>query len=184
MTEATATDTFLPETTALLERTPRVVRDLLEGLPDTWLDTPDTAAGWMPRDVVGHLISAELDDWIPRAEIILEHGPDKPFEPFDRFAHEERDRDVPLSALLDRFEELRRENLVRLGELVGDADLDRVGRHPELGEVTMRHLLATWAVHDLDHVAQIYAGLAGSRDADVGPWKVYLGILTRRDAGA
>ena len=47
----------------------------------------------------------------------------------------------------------------------------------------MRHLLATWAVHDLDHVAQIYAGLAGSRDADVGPWKVYLGILTRRDAG-
>ena len=182
MTEATATDTFLPETTALLERTPRVVRDLLEGLPDTWLDTPDTADGWTPRDVVGHLISAELDDWIPRAERILEDGPDKPFDPFDRFAHVERDRDIPLPALLDRFEELRRESLVRLDEIVGNADLDRVGRHPELGEVTMRHLLATWAVHDLDHVAQIYAGLAGSRDADVGPWKVYLGILTRRDA--
>ena len=184
MTEATATATFLSDTTALLERTPRVVRDLLEGLPETWLDTPDTAEGWTPRDVVGHLISAEIDDWIPRAEIILEFGPDKPFEPFDRFAHVERDRAVPLAALLDRFEELRRENLVRLGELVGDSDLDRVGRHPELGEVTMRHLLATWAVHDLDHVAQIYAGLAGSRDAEVGPWKVYLGILTRRDTDA
>ena len=182
MTTEATTDTFLPETTALLARTPRVVRDLLEGLPGSWLDTPDTADGWTPRDVVGHLISAELDDWIPRAEIILEHGPDKPFDPFDRFAHVERDRDVPLAALIDRFDELRRANLERLGELVAEADLDRVGRHPELGDVTMRQLLATWAVHDLDHVAQIYAGLAGSRDADVGPWKAYLGILTRRDA--
>jgi DinB superfamily len=182
MTTEARTDTFLPETTALLERTPRVVRDLLEGLPETWLGTPDTVEGWTPRDVVGHLISAEIDDWIPRAEIILDHGAERPFVPFDRFAHVERDRDVPLPTLLDRFEELRRENLARLGELVDEADLDRVGRHPELGEVTMRHLLATWAVHDLDHVAQIYAGLAGSRDADVGPWRVYLGILTRRDA--
>ncbi len=176
------TDPFLADTTALLERTPTVVRSLLGGLPDTWLETPDTADGWTPRDVVGHLISAELDDWIPRAELILEHGPDRPFEPFDRFAHEERDVDVPLDALIDRFAELRADNLARLGELVGDDDLDRVGRHPELGEVTMRQLLATWAVHDLDHVAQIYAALAGSHDAAVGPWKAYLGILLRRDA--
>lgn len=39
----------------------------------------------------------------------------------------------------------------------------------------------TWAVHDLDHVAQIFAGLAGSHDADVGPWKAYTGILLRRE---
>ncbi|HEV8696398.1 MAG TPA: hypothetical protein VGQ89_01795 [Candidatus Limnocylindrales bacterium] len=62
-------------------------------------------------------------------------------------------------------------------ELVGDAELDRVGRHPELGEVTMCQLLATWAVHDLDHIAQIYAALAGSYDAEAGPWKADLGIL-------
>ena len=176
------TDPFLADTTALLERTPAVVRSLLDGLPDTWLETPDTADGWTPRDVVGHLISAELDDWIPRAELILEHGQDRPFEPFDRFAHEERDVDVPLDALIDRFAELRADNLRASRELVGDDDLDRVGRHPELGEVTMRQLLATWAVHDLDHVAQIYAALAGSYDAAVGPWKAYLGILLRRDA--
>ena len=175
-------DTSLDETTALLERTPRVVRALLDGLPEPWLATPDTADGWTPRDVVGHLISAELDDWIPRAEMILRDGTGRAFEPFDRFAHEERDVGVSLSALIDRFEELRGEQLARLRELVSDDDLDRVGRHPELGEVTMRQLLATWAVHDLDHVAQIYAALAGSFDAAVGPWKAYLGILLRRDA--
>jgi hypothetical protein len=176
------TDAFLADTTALLERTPRVVHALLDGLPDTWLDTPDTPDGWTPHDVMGHLISAELDDWIPRARIILEHGRERAFDPFDRFAHVERDRDVPLPELVDRFERLRADNLAKLGELVGDDDLDRVGRHPELGEVTMRQLLATWAVHDLDHVAQIYAGLAGTYDEAVGPWKAYHGILLRREA--
>src|SRR6478672_4035224 len=149
-------DPFLADTTALLERTPRVVSDLLGGLPDSWLDTPDTADGWTPRDVVGHLISAELDDWMPRAEMIMRDGTSRAFEPFDRFQHVERDKDVPLADLIDWFEQLRGEQLARLSELVRDDDLDRVGRHPELGEVTMRQLLATWAVHDLDHVAQIY----------------------------
>jgi hypothetical protein len=178
------TDTFLADTNALLERTPRVVRELLEGLPDDWLGTPDTPDGWTPRDVVGHLISAELDDWIPRAQIIKRDGTSRPFDPFDRFAHVERDRDSALPDLIDRFAELRRDNLQRLSELVGEEDLDRVGRHPDpaIGEVTMRQLLSTWSVHDLDHVAQIYAALAGSRDAAVGPWKAYLGILLRRDA--
>jgi uncharacterized damage-inducible protein DinB len=168
---------------ALLERTPRVVGALLAGLPDAWLSEPDVPGGWTARDVLGHLISAELDDWIPRAEIILREGTDRPFEPFDRFAHVERDRDVPLDALLERFARLREQNLLRLRALVQDeADLDRQGLHPELGGVTLRQLLATWAVHDLDHVAQVYASLAASHDADVGPWRAYLGILLRRDA--
>jgi muconolactone delta-isomerase len=176
------TDTFLANTTALLDRTPRVVRSLLDGLPEPWLGTPDTSDGWTPRDVVGHLISAELDDWIPRVEMILRDGTNRPFDPFDRFAHVERDVDVPLDELIGRFEQLRAEQLTRLRELVSEGDLDRVGRHSDLGEVTMRQLLATWAVHDLDHIAQIYAALAGSYDAAVGPWKAYLGILLRREA--
>jgi hypothetical protein len=94
---------FLDESTSLLERTPRVIRDLLAGLPDGWLSEPDTAGGWTARDVVGHLMSGELTDWIPRAEIILRDGTSRPFDPFDRFAHVERDRGVPLAALLERF---------------------------------------------------------------------------------
>ncbi len=176
------TDSFLDDATALLERTPIVIRALLGGLPEAWLDAPDTPDGWRPRDVVGHLISAELDDWIPRAEIILRDGTDRAFEPFDRFAHVERDRGVALDDLIDRFTELRREQLRLLRQIVAREDLERVGRHPELGEVTMRELLATWAVHDLDHIAQISAGLAGSYDRAVGPWKAYLGILLRRKA--
>ncbi len=180
MTESDAV--FLDETIALLERTPNVLHALLDDLPASWLAGRDTPDGWAASDVVGHLISGESDDWIPRAEIIVRDGTTRPFDPFDRFAHVERDRDVALPARLDRFAELRAAGIARLRVLVGEADLDRVGRHPELGEVTMRQLLATWAIHDLDHVAQVEAALAGSRDAAVGPWKAYLGILLRRDA--
>jgi hypothetical protein len=172
---------FITETVALLARTPEVLRALLIGLPESWTDTPDVADGWRPRDVVGHLITGEQTDWITRTRRILEHGTSLPFDRFDRLAMLERDVDIPLDDLVERFAALRAANLAELEELVTDADLDRRGMHPSLGEVTLRELLATWAVHDLDHIGQIYAGLAGSRDADVGPWKAYLGILLRRE---
>ena len=172
---------LIADTTALLARTPDVLRSLLIGLPEGWTDTPDTAEGWRPRDVVGHLISGEQTDWMVRARRILQHGPSLPFDRFQRFAMLERDQGVPLDDLVEQFGTLRAANLAALAELVSDDDLDRRGLHPSLGEVTLRELLAAWAVHDLDHIGQIYAGMAGSHDADVGPWKAYLGILLRRD---
>jgi hypothetical protein len=173
---------FLVETTDLLRRTPEVLRAVLVGLPEAWTETPDVADGWLPRDVVGHLISAELDDWIPRTRRILAEGTSVQFDPFDRLAHVDRDTGRSLDELVARFAELRADNLATLGDLVtDDADLDRRGLHPALGEVTLRELLATWAVHDLDHVSQVFAGMAGSHDSGVGKWKAYLGILLRRD---
>ena len=158
-----------------------MLTSLLLGLPETWTDTPDADGGWRPREVIGHLITGEQTDWMARIRRILEHGTSVAFEPFDRFAMLERDRDVPLDDLVDQFATLRTANLVALSTLVSAADLDRRGQHPSLGEVSLRELLATWAVHDLDHIGQIHAGMAGSHDPDVGPWKAYLGILLRRD---
>ena len=172
---------FVEETTNLLSRTPGLLRTLLIGLPDVWTDTPDSAEGWRPRDVVGHLITGEQTDWMVRTRRILAEGTSRPFDRFDRFAMLERDAEVSLDALVERFAELREANLLTLRSLVTNEDLDKRGLHPSLGEVTLRELLATWAVHDLDHISQIYTGLAGSHDADVGPWKAYLGILLRRE---
>ena len=148
---------------------PDVLRALLTGLPDTWTTTPDVADGWRPRDVVGHLISAELDDWIPRTRRILEHRLAKPtrFQPSPTWSA----ASCRLDSLIDQFSGLRADNLVTVDALATDDNLDRKGLHPSLGAVTLRELLATWAVHDLDHVSQIYAGLAGAYDAEVGPWR-------------
>ena len=88
-------DPFLDETKNLLRRTPEVVRALLHGLPERWGDTPDREGGWRPRDVVGHLITTELDNWIPRTRRLLEHGTSKAFEYRDRYF----DDGVPMAEL-------------------------------------------------------------------------------------
>jgi len=51
------------------------------------------------------------------------------------------------------------------------------GIHPELGEVTLEQHLATWVVHDLNHIQQITKYLAQEYAENVGPWKAYLSIL-------
>src|SRR5438552_8610508 len=172
---------FVADTTALLARTPELLRTLLIGLSDAWTDTPDTAEGWRPRDVVGHLITGEQTDWMVRTRRILEEGTSVPFDRFERFAMLERDAGVPLDQLVERFAQLREANMTALRDLVTDADLDRRGLHPSLGEVTLRELLATWAVHDLDHTGQSHSGLAGSHHADLAPANTYLRTLAGHD---
>lgn len=171
----------IAEPMAVLRRTPEVLRALLSGLPGTWTNTADTPDGWRPRDVVGHLITGELTDWLARTHRILEDGTSREFDRFDRHAMLDRDTGVALDALIERFAALRAKNLAEFEQLVSDSELDRRGMHPSLGEVTLDQLLNTWAVHDLDHMGQVLAGLAGSHDMDVGPWKKYLGMLLRRE---
>ncbi|WP_420634497.1 DinB family protein [Candidatus Palauibacter sp.] len=162
----------------LLTRTPGTVRVLLQDLPPDLLHADEGEGTFSPFSVLGHLMQGEIDDWIPRARWILEHGRERAFPPFDRFAHIERTRDRSLGELLDEFETLRETGLSALREVIaGGADLDAGGLHPELGEVTLRQLLATWAVHDLNHIAQITRVVAHQFDDEVGPWKAYLPIL-------
>ena len=85
---------------------------------------------------------------------------------------------VSLGALLDTFGRVRAGNLDRLDALgLTEADLDRRGRHPEFGLVTMRQHLATWVAHDLSHVAQVVRVMARQYSEAVGPWRAYLPTL-------
>ena len=170
----------LPETLDILERTPAVVGALLRGTSASWHAIDEGPGTWSAFDVVGHLIHGEETDWVPRARIILEHGEGRSFEPFDRFAQFRRFAGWSLEQLLDRFAELRRANLevVRDWRLT-EAELALLGRHPELGTVDLRQLLATWAVHDLNHIAQIVRVMAKRYTGDVGAWRAYLSILNR-----
>jgi hypothetical protein len=163
----------------ILDRTPGVLRSLLDGLPDEWIRPNEGGESWNPFNVVGHLIDGERTDWIPRARIILNREA-RAFEPFDRFNHLTATRGKPLAELLDTFEQLRRANLKTLaGWNLSDHQLELTGAHPELGPVTLRELLAAWVVHDLGHIGQIVRVMAKQYDQEVGPWKAYLPVLTR-----
>jgi hypothetical protein len=166
--------------TAVLERTPHVFRRLLGGLPPAWTDATEGPDTWSPFVVVGHLIHGERTDWIPRAGIILAQGADRRFAPYDRFAQFHESRGKSLDVLLDEFAELRAANLSTLsGWRLTDADLALTGEHPEFGSVTLRQLLATWAAHDLAHVAQTARVMAKQYRDAVGPWRAYLSIMNR-----
>jgi DinB superfamily len=169
----------LDDAMAILSRTPATIDALLRGLPDAWRVATEGPNTWSPFDVVGHLIHGEETDWMPRARLILEHGNTRPFVKFDRFAQFEASAGKPLDALLDEFADRRRRNLADLAALaLSEADLDRLGLHPELGPVTLRQLLATWVAHDLDHVIQIARVIGRQYTDEVGPWRAYLRIIS------
>lgn len=168
----------LNDTIALLTRTPAALDALLRDLPDSWALQNEGEKTWSAFDVIGHLIHGELTDWMPRARMILESGESNTFEPFDRVAQERESQGKSLKQLLDEFRRLRSRNLDELRGLnLGEKDLERRGRHPALGVVTLSQLLATWAAHDLTHLHQISRIMAHQYREAVGPWSRYLGVM-------
>ncbi len=128
--------------------------------------------------VVGHLIHGERTDWIPRARIILAHGPDRRFEPYDRLAQFRESQGKSLAGLLDELARLRSANLATLaGGRLTDAELALEGIHPEFGPVSLRQLLATWVAHDLGHLVQVSRTMARQYQDAVGPWARYLSVM-------
>ncbi len=163
----------------MLARTPKVLDTLLAGLPYQWLHRHDGPGTWSAYDIVGHLLHGEATNWLPRTRMILLHGTGRPFESFDRQAMLGWDRE-PAAALLARFQAARLASLEALSSLNLTAeDVDRRGLHPDLGEVTVGQLLATWVTHDLTHLAQVAEVLARHYRDDVGPWRAYLPALDR-----
>lgn len=162
----------------ILRRTPETLDSLLHDLPEPWLVQNEGPETWSPYDIVGHLIHAEETDWIPRAKIILEHGETRAFDPFDRFAMVEKFKGKSTAELLDTFAQSRTTSLRELEMMnLTRALLEKRGRHPELGMVTMKQLLATWVVHDLGHIRQVARVMARQYRDAVGPWKTYLPVL-------
>lgn len=162
----------------ILERTPAVLQSLLAGISDDWVMNNEGADTFSPYDVVGHLIHGEKTDWTARIKVILQYGHSKTFERWDRFAQYEDSKGKTLQQLLDAFMVIRKENIAWFKSLnLTEADFERKGMHPVLGEVTLRNLLSTWVVHDLTHLAQITRVMAKQYKEEMGPWPEFFRIL-------
>lgn len=171
-------DFDLSHASQILERTPGTLESLLVGLSDTWLDAKEAPDTWSPRQVVAHMLGAERAAWVPRLRLILEFGDTQQLPPFDRVAEITVSGRRPIAELVADFAAVRRDSLRVVSALRLDADtLSRTGVHPEFGRVELRQLLATWAVHDLSHLAQIERAMAKQYADAVGPWRAYLRIV-------
>ena len=165
---------------AVLERTPHTLQALLDGLGPEWTESDEGPDTWSPYVILGHLVHGERDDWIPRARLILEQGPQRRFTPFDRLAQFKESEGKSLAALLAEFAHLRAANVAIVrGWALTEAQLALEGEHPEFGAVTLRQLLATWVAHDLSHLAQTTRVMAKQYREAVGPWRAYLPVMDR-----
>jgi|ERR1035437_746548 hypothetical protein len=170
----------LSQAIEILRQTPYTLSRMLEELSPNWTESKGDTRNWSPYDVIGHLIHGEETDWIPRAEIILAQADNRTFIPFDRLAQFENSKGKSISDLLTEFAHARNANLEKLVSWqLTHEQLGLKGIHPELGEVTLEQLLATWVVHDLNHIRQIVSHMAAHYEANVGPWRAYLAILNR-----
>ena len=105
-------DFNLDKSFEILERTPEVLRNLLDNISADWTSNNEGGETWTVYDIVGHLIQGEKTDWIPRMEIILSDKDDKTFEVFDRFARFDQSKGKSLTQLLDEFKLLRKKILI------------------------------------------------------------------------
>jgi hypothetical protein len=162
----------------VLERTPEALKALLSGLHEDWTQNNEGPDTFSPFDVVGHLIHGEKTDWRPRINRILEHGQEKAFDPYDRFAQYTESKGKTLAQLLDEFDALRSQNMEWFRSLsLNETEFEKKGMHPVLGNVTLRNLLATWVIHDLTHIAQIARVMAKQYKDEMGPWQQFFRII-------
>ena len=169
---------FVEECLPVLIQTPKTLDAMLRNLPEVWTEATEGADTWSPYTVIGHLNHCERADWMPRMEIILNHGTAVAFDPFDREAQFRDSVGKSLPALLDEFIALRAGNLAKLQAFqLTEEHLELEGLHPALGHVTLRQLLATWTAHDLAHILQVSRIMAKRMRNEVGPWAEYLSVM-------
>ena len=172
----------IESTISQLERTPHVLYQLLYNADVCWTHAHEGAHTWSPFDVLGHLIHCEQTNWIPRIQLILSDTEHRTFTPFDRQGSTLAYKVQSTNELLENFVLARTNSLNQLRSLhLTEEQLARTAIHPDFGEVTLRQLLATWLVHDWDHLAQIARVMAFQYRDEVGPWKDYLRVVRGND---
>lgn len=127
-------------------------------------------AEWGPREVLAH-VEEMLPFWLGELERVVDPATAPGPVAFGRIADDtarvaiiERDRSLPLGVLFARIDSGLRDWADRLATLT-DAEGDRIGLHPRLGEMPARAIPERFVVgHAEDHIAQLEATLAARSD--------------------
>jgi hypothetical protein len=168
----------LDEAVKVLAVTPGTLQSLLGDIPDSWLEFQEEPDAWSPRTVLVHYIHNELMNWIPRVRVTLSEAEERVFPPFQQLPELSEYGAFDIHQLLGKFADIRQQNLVELQNLeLSPDDFSHEAVHPVLGTVNLRQLLATWVVHDLNHLHQISKSIAKRYREEVGPWRGNLPIL-------
>jgi hypothetical protein len=133
-------------------------QEIFESLdPENWNVTLyEEPYPWSVRDLLAHFVSAEAG-LLRLAQDVAAGGPGAP-EGFDYYAfnasEQQRLANVPRERLLAELIAAR-EATIRWVEQLGDSALDRTGRHPALGEITVEAFINAIYGHQLMHMRDL-----------------------------
>ncbi|OGO08769.1 MAG: hypothetical protein A3K46_03305 [Chloroflexi bacterium RBG_13_60_9] len=134
-----------------------VLRTFANVQPDGWGKAVHGKPGaWTLRDLLAHFVSSERM-LLKLSKDIAGGGPGAPegfnYDEFNRKEQETYRAHEP-EELVRLFGEARDSTLEWMGSLV-EGSLDRKGRHPALGEVTLEAVLSTIHGHILLHIREL-----------------------------
>jgi uncharacterized damage-inducible protein DinB len=157
----------LDSATRILSTSSARWESLAESTPEELFRREPASGQWSAADCLDHLLLTERTVFGQRLNAILEGRDLVSFDP-----QESRDPDpkrTPRDVVMALAAE-RRRNLEVLKGLTA-ADLERSGRHPEHGMVSLRVVLNTWAAHDLQHTVQAEEALMQAFIPGTGPFR-------------
>jgi uncharacterized damage-inducible protein DinB len=138
----------------VLGSTAPAIGALIAGRSADELRRSPSSSRWSIAQIVAHLADSEIV-FAYRVRMILA-SPGTEIQAYDQDAwsraqHAERSDPQRSLALFTAI----RESMLPLLRGLTDEELDRYGMHAERGKETVRHLLALYAGHDRNHLAQI-----------------------------
>lgn len=151
---------------AKLEKGLQRTLDALKALtPEQWQQTIYTEPPWRVQQILAHFVSAEKQLLI-LAQNTAGGGQGAPagFD-IDQYnaAEQKRLEDQSVQNLLDQLTQTRQQ-VIQWVRMLGPAELDKMGRHPALGEVSVETMITAMHGHHLMHIRDISRLLKADAD--------------------
>lgn len=137
-----------------LRRLPERLREAVNGLSDSQLDTPYRDGGWTVRQLVHHIADSHANSYVRFKLALTEDWPT--IKPYDEAAWAElpEARTMPTAPSLNWIEAMHARWVAML-ESMPDQGFERGFHHPERGPQKLATTLALYDWHSRHHTAHI-----------------------------
>ena len=135
---------------------PAKLREAVAGLAPQHLDIPYREGGWTIRQIVHHIPDSHMNSYVRFKLALTEDQPT--IKPYDEklWAEIPEARTAPIEISLAMTDALHGRWSLMLDNMT-DADFERSIRHPEIGVLKLKSMVAGYGWHCQHHVAQIVA---------------------------
>ncbi len=138
----------------VLEKTPAVIRSLVNGLTDRELDTPYRPDGWTIRQVVHHVPDSHMNAYVRMKLAVTEDQPTVKTYEEARWADLPEAKSAPVAMSMDLLDALHRRWVAFLRSLP-ERDFRKAFSHPDWGLVAVEEALGMYAWHCRHHIEHI-----------------------------